>query len=114
MITIYHNPRCSKSREGLQILEDSGKNFKVVKYLDEPVSEAKLKEIIGLLNIKPIDLVRKNEAIWKSDYKGKNLTDSQIISAMVINPKLIERPIVVNDKQAVIGRPSEKIKSLIE
>ncbi|WP_323789022.1 arsenate reductase (glutaredoxin) [Psychroserpens sp.] len=114
MITIYHNPRCSKSREGLQVLEDSGKNFEIVKYLDEPISEATLKEIINLLGIKPIELVRKNEAIWKSEYKGKDLVDDNIISAMVKHPKLIERPIVVANKKAVIGRPVDNIKSLIE
>lgn len=113
MITIYHNPRCTKSREGLQILENSGKDFEVVKYLNESFSEAKLKEIINLLGIKPIDLIRKNEAIWKSDYKGKNLKDDQIISAMIKHPKLIERPIVVNNGEAVIGRPPSLIISII-
>ncbi|WP_456438684.1 arsenate reductase (glutaredoxin) [Psychroserpens sp.] len=113
MITIYHNPRCSKSREGFQILEDSGKDFEVIKYLDEPISETKLKEIISLLGIKPIELVRKNEAIWKSDYKGKKLTDDNIISAMIKNPKLIERPIIVNGKEAVIGRPPIKVLNII-
>ena len=113
MITIYHNSRCSKSREGLQVLENSGKDFEVIKYLDDLISEAKLKEIIALLNIKPIDLVRKNEAIWKSDYKGKDLTDDNIISAMVNNPKLIERPIVVSNGKAVIGRPPSLIIEII-
>ncbi len=113
MIKIYHNPRCRKSREGLHVLEDSGKDFEVIKYLDEPISEAKLEEIIRLLGIKPIDLVRKNEAIWKSDYKGKDLTDGRIISAMVKNPKLIERPIVVSNGKAVIGRPSSLITEII-
>lgn len=114
MITIYHNPRCSKSRQGLEILENSGKEFEVVKYLDEPISEEQLKEIISLLGIQPIDLVRKNEAIWKSDFKGKELSDNEIISAMVKHPKLIERPIVVNNGNAVIGRPAENIKALIK
>ncbi|WCO03308.1 arsenate reductase (glutaredoxin) [Psychroserpens ponticola] len=113
MITIYHNPRCTKSREGLQILENSGKDFEVIKYLDEPISEAKLKEIISLLGIKPINLVRKNEAIWKSDYKGKKLTDDEIISTMINNPKLIERPIVVNNGKATIGRPPSLIIEII-
>ena len=114
MITIYHNPRCSKSREGLQVLENSGKNFEVIKYLDEPISKEKLKEIIDLLDIKPIELVRKNETIWKSEFKGKELSDAQIIVAMVKNPKLIERPIVINGKLAVIGRPSEGISQIIK
>tara|TARA_A100000171_G_C2140375_1_gene154974 strand:+ start:244 stop:585 length:342 start_codon:yes stop_codon:yes gene_type:complete len=113
MITLYHNPRCSKSRQGLAIVEESGKKFEVVKYLDEPLSEAKLSEIIALLAISPSDLVRKNEAVWKENYKGKALTDSQIIKAMVKHPKLIERPIVVNGKKAVVGRPPETIQNIL-
>ena len=113
MITIYHNPRCRKSREGLQILENSGKDFEVVKYLDEPLSEVKLNEIIRILGIKPIDLVRTNEAIWKSEFKGKDLKDKDIVSAMVKHPKLIERPIVISDDRAVIGRPPSLILDII-
>ncbi|NVK09020.1 MAG: arsenate reductase (glutaredoxin) [Tenacibaculum sp.] len=113
MIKIYHNPRCSKSRQGLEILENSGKEFKTVKYLDTIPSEEELKEIINLLNISPIDLVRKNEKIWKEEYKGKELSDAEIITAMVKNPKLIERPIVINGNKAVVGRPPENIKEII-
>ncbi|WP_418510010.1 arsenate reductase (glutaredoxin) [Corallibacter sp.] len=113
MIHIYHNPRCSKSRQGLEILENSGKEFEIIKYLDNVPSEEELKRLITLLDIKPIELVRKNEAIWKSDYKGKDLSDSEIISAMIKNPKLIERPIVTNNSKAVIGRPPETIKNII-
>ncbi len=113
MITIYHNNRCSKSRQGLEILENSVKAFEVRKYLDAVPSEAELKHIISLLGIKPIELVRKNEAIWKETYKNKDLSDSEIILAMVKNPKLIERPIVINGKQAVIGRPPEKILEIL-
>ena len=113
MIKIYHNPRCSKSRQGLEILTKSEKSFKIIKYLDDNLSSEDLKEIILLLNIKPIDLVRKNEAIWKSDYKGKTLSDIQIIDAMVENPRLIERPIVINNHKAVIGRPPEQILDIL-
>jgi arsenate reductase len=113
MIKIYHNPRCSKSREGLELLEKSGKPFEVVKYLDNNLSKEELAAIISTLGIKSIELVRKNEAIWKSDYKGKNLSDEQVIDAMVANPKLIERPIVVNGEKAVIGRPKELISEII-
>jgi len=109
MIKIYHNPRCSKSRQGLEIVENSRKPFEIIKYLDDTLSANALKDIINILGIKPIDLVRKNEAIWKSDYKGKTLNDTEIINAMVKNPKLIERPIVVNRNKAVIGRPPENI-----
>lgn len=113
MIKIYHNPRCRKSREGLEILEKSGKTFEIVKYLEDTPSEAALKTLIGNLGIAPMDLVRKNEAIWKEQYKGKNLSDDAIIKAMVTHPKLIERPIVVNGKKAVIGRPPEKINDIL-
>tara|TARA_R110002126_G_scaffold291415_2_gene452283 strand:- start:62390 stop:62731 length:342 start_codon:yes stop_codon:yes gene_type:complete len=113
MIKIYHNPRCRKSREGLAILESSGKAFEVVKYLDDIPSEKELTEIINLLNISPIQLVRKTEKIWKENYKRKELTDSQIIKAMLENPKLIERPIVINNKKAVVGRPPESILEII-
>jgi arsenate reductase len=113
MIKIYHNNRCSKSRCGLQILEESGKDFEIVKYLEDVPSSSTLKGIIKLLNIKPIDLVRKNEAVWKSDFKNKSLSDSEIIQAMVENPKLIERPIVINGNKAIIGRPPEAILDII-
>ena len=113
MIKIYHNSRCSKSRCGLEILEQSGKPFEVIKYLDDLLSKEELEGIINLLNIKPIDLVRKNEAIWKTNFKGKSLSDKEIIEAMVNNPKLIERPIVINKNKAVIGRPPELILDVI-
>jgi arsenate reductase len=113
MIKIYHNPRCSKSRQSLEILENSGKEFETVKYLETIPSTEELKEVISLLNISPIDLVRKNEKIWKEEYKGKELSDSEIIKAMVENPKLIERPIVINGNKAVVGRPPENIKEII-
>lgn len=113
MITIYHNPRCSKSRQGLAILENSGKEFTVVKYLDDTLTKSQLKKIISYLGINPIDLLRKNETIWKSDYKGKELSDEQIIKAMINNPKLIERPIVVNNTKAVVGRPPESILNIL-
>lgn len=113
MIKIYHNNRCSKSRCGLEILENSGKEFEIVKYLENTPSEEELKEIIKLLNISPIQLVRKNEQIWKDNFKGKELSDSEVIKAMVDNPKLIERPIVINGNKAVIGRPPETIKEII-
>jgi len=113
MIKIYHNNRCSKSRQGLQILEKSGKEFKVVKYLENVPTAKELKEIIGLLGISPIELVRKNEAIWKENYKNKTLSDNELIEAMVNNPKLIERPIIINGNKAVIGRPPEKILDIL-
>lgn len=113
MIKIYHNNRCSKSRCGIALLEEAGKEFEVVKYLENIPSEKELKEIIKLLKISPIELVRKNEKVWKEEFKGKELSDAEIISAMVNNPKLIERPIIINGNKAVIGRPTEKILEII-
>ena len=113
MIKILHNPRCSKSRQGLKILEDSGKEYQIIKYLDNALSKNELAELIQLLNISPIELIRKGEAIWKDKYKDKIMTDTQIIEAMVSNPKLIERPVVISNNKAVIGRPPTLIKELI-
>ncbi|MFV9550969.1 arsenate reductase (glutaredoxin) [Algibacter sp. PT7-4] len=113
MIKIYHNNRCSKSRCGLEILEKSGKNFEIIKYLENNPSTKTLTDIIKLLNIKPVELVRKNEAVWKENFKNKTLSDSDIIAAMAKYPKLIERPIVINGNKAVIGRPPELILDII-
>lgn len=110
---IYHNNRCSKSRQGLCIIEASGKDFEVINYLDNPPSEKELKEILKMLDFKPIELVRKNEQIWKDNYKGRALSDAEIIKAMSENPKLIERPIVVSGDKAVLGRPPENINDLL-
>ncbi|MBU2921380.1 arsenate reductase (glutaredoxin) [Winogradskyella psychrotolerans] len=113
MIKIYHNPRCSKSRQGLSILEASGKEFEIIKYLEEELTSKELLSIISKLGIKPMDLIRKNEAIWKSDYKGKTLSDQEIIEAMLKHPKLIERPIVINEDKATIGRPTDNIIKIL-
>ncbi len=113
MIKIYHNPRCSKSREGLKILENSGKEFQVIKYLEEIPTENELKEMIQLLGIEPKQLLRKGEPIWKEKFKGKTLSDDQVIAAMVKYPKLLERPVVISGKKAVIGRPPNKILEII-
>ena len=113
MITILHNPRCSKSREGLQILKDHDQEFEVIRYLDNQITEEQLRLIISLLNIKPIELVRKNETIWKSEFKNLVLSDNEIISTMIKHPKLIERPIIINGNKAVIGRPAQNILSIL-
>jgi arsenate reductase len=113
MIKIYHNPRCSKSRQGVQLLEESGQPFEIIKYLDTKLSKSALMDILDLLEIAPLNLVRKGEKVWKEHYKGKDLSDSEIVAAMVKHPKLIERPIVINKKQGIIGRPPENIKSIL-
>ncbi|WP_452597468.1 arsenate reductase family protein [Pontimicrobium sp. MEBiC01747] len=113
MIKIYHNNRCSKSRCGLEIVKDSGKDYEVINYLVDTPTVEDVKNLLSLLNIEPLALIRKNEAIWKADYKGKDLTNEDIIKAMVAHPKLIERPIVINGDKAVIGRPPELITTII-
>ena len=113
MLKIYHNPRCRKSREGLELLENSDHDFEIVKYLEAVPSREELVQILKKLALPPIDLVRKNEAIWKEQFKGKDLTDEEIIAAMAAYPKLIERPIIVQGNRAVIGRPSERILDLL-
>lgn len=114
MLKIYHNPRCSKSREGLDLLKNSGKDFQVVEYLKQIPSKEEIKEILKMLKIPAIDLVRKNEALWKENYKGKSLSEDEIIQAIAENPKLMERPIVVMNGKAVIGRPPGNIIALMK
>ena len=108
MIEIYHNPRCTKSRQALALLEEKGLEPEIVKYLDKGLTVSELKSLLSKLNYSPMELIRKNEAIWKSDFKGKVLSDAELIQAMVEHPKLMERPIIINGDKAVIGRPTEK------
>ena len=112
MIKIYHNNRCQKSREALQTLKELGKEFEIIDYMSNPLDINELTKLITILKISPENLIRKSEAIWKSDYKGKQLSDNELIKAMATHPKLIERPIVVQGNKGVIGRPNERIKSL--
>lgn len=113
MITIYHNPRCGKSRECLAFLKNTEKEFEVIKYLDVPFTFETLSNLINLLNINPIELVRVKEKIWIENFKNETLTNDQIITAMVLHPVLIERPIVVYGNKAIIARPLEKIKTIL-
>lgn len=111
---IYHNPRCRKSREGLQLLESSHQDFEIIDYLNNPPTEKELTDILKMLGLNPIQLVRKNETVWKENYKNKELTDAEIVRAMCENPKLIERPIVISGNKAVLGRPPENIEVLLK
>lgn len=113
MITIYHNPRCRKSREGLEIVEKSGQDFEKREYLKNPLTEAELEKLISKLQIAPVQLVRKNESIWKENYKDRDLSDRELISILAENPKLMERPVVEKDDKAVIGRPPSNIEKIL-
>lgn len=112
--TIYHNPRCSKSREALALLRDKGVEPTVIEYLKTPPSASELRAVIEQLRIKPEQLVRKSEEIYKSRYANKTLSDAQWIDAMVENPSLIERPIVIRGKRAALGRPPENVLQLLK
>lgn len=112
MYTIYHNPRCSKSRKGLEYLKSKTTDIEVVEYLKEPFTQESFKKVLMKLHKKPIDMIRTHEAIYKSDYKGKNFTDDEWVKIMVDNPKLINRPIVVNGNKAVWGNLIEEIDKL--
>src|SRR5690606_26419757 len=113
MTTLYHNPRCSKSREALHLLEKEGETIEIVKYLEKPPSHQELKQVIELLGIKPIELVRSQEPEWRENYKSKRRPDKEIVGAMIEKPKLIERPLAINGTHAVIGRPPKKVLDIL-
>lgn len=113
-VTIYHNPRCSKSRETLQLLRDHGIEPTIIEYLKEPPSPTRIKQLLKMLNMHPRDLMRRKDA----DYRAMNLDDSSLDSEALINamsehPVLIERPIVVTENKAALGRPPEKVLEIL-
>jgi arsenate reductase len=111
---IYHNPRCSKSRETLKLIQAAGIEPEIVLYLQDPPSSAELNAILSKLGINARDLLRKGEDAYKdNNLADKNLTDSQLVEFMVKYPKLIERPIVIKGEQAVLGRPPENVTALL-
>ena len=110
----YHNPRCSKSREGLNIIEKNNINAKIKLYLSEEITFEELKDIINKLNIDPIDLVRKKEDVIKKEKLDlKSMSNKEVIETLISFPILIERPILISKTKAVIGRPPELIKSIL-
>ena len=113
MIQIYHNSRCSKSRQCLNVLENSGMGFEIVKYLENPPTFQELEAIIEKLGINSIELIRKKEKLWIERFKNKTFTPKELIAIMVSNPILIERPIVINGNKAVIARPIERISEVL-
>lgn len=111
---IYHNPRCSKSRQTLGILEEQGIEPTVIKYLDTPPDAATLRDILQQLGITPRELMRTKEQEYKTQQlDNENLTDEQLIQAMITTPKLIERPIVIANNKAIIGRPPENVLAIL-
>lgn len=113
MLQVIHNNRCTKSRNAITYLEEKGIDFDVRYYLENPLSEKEIKEVLKKLGTKPMDIIRTNEAIWKDEFKGKTFTDAELIKILAENPKLLQRPIIIKDNKAVIGRPSENIDELL-
>ncbi len=112
--TIYHNPRCSKSRQTLQLLEARGIQPEVVKYLETPPDEATLKSLLDMLGLEPRQLMRQKEAEYKElGLDNPELDRDALIRAMVEHPRLIERPIVVKDGKAALGRPPERVLEIL-
>lgn len=110
---IYHNPRCRKSRETLQLIQEKGGEVEVIEYLNNIPSKEELTHLIQLLGITAEQLLRKGEAVFKENFKGKTMSNEEWIEVMIANPKLIERPIVVKGNKAVLGRPPENVLTLL-
>lgn len=113
MYKIYHNPRCKKSRAGLQYLQEKGIEPEIFEYLKNPLTEEELKDLLVRLHKKPIDVIRTQEEVYRKEFKGKNFTDDEWVKIMLENPKLIHRPIVVKGPKAVIGDPAENIDVIL-
>ena len=112
-VTIYHNPRCTKSRETLALLKDKGVEPEIVEYLKNPPSQKDLGAILKKLGVPAEDIIRKKEALFKDEYKGQSKSDAEWIKVLAANPVLIERPIVVTAKGAAIGRPPENVLGVL-
>ncbi|WP_242928788.1 arsenate reductase (glutaredoxin) [Pontibacter vulgaris] len=113
MLTIYHNKMCSKSRQTLDLLQQTGEQVQVVEYLKQPPTADELKVILAKLNLKPQEVIRKGEKLYKEQFEGKEYSDDEWINIMAANPVLIERPIVVKGDKAVIGRPIENVQAIL-
>ena len=109
---IYHNNRCKKSRTGLQYLQEKTSDFEIVEYLKNELSVAELTDIFEKLGKKPEEMIRKQEKVFKEEYKGKSFSDTEWIEIIAKNPKLLNRPIIVKGEKAVWGDPPENINQL--
>lgn len=113
MLQVLHNPRCGKSRNCLAFLTEANQSFEIINYLQNPLSEDEIRTLLEKLNLKPIELVRQKETVWIENYKDKTLSDNEIIKALSENPILIERPIVIKNDKAIIGRAIENLEKFI-
>ena len=112
-LTVYHNPRCRKSREVVQFLQEKGLSFDTVKYLEQSFDKNTLGEVLKKIDKKPSEILRKNEVLWKKEYSSKDLSEYQILQLLVKQPKLIERPIVTTKEKGVLARPIEKLMEFL-
>jgi arsenate reductase len=113
MIQIYHNPRCGKSRNCVTFIETAGKEYEIIKYLENSPSTDEIVSLLKKLGFKPVELVRQKEKIWIENFKNINMTDEAIIEALTTYPILIERPILVKGDKAIIGRDLDKVADFI-
>lgn len=114
MIKIYHNPRCRKSREGLEYLQNKTDEIDIVEYLKTGLTKEGLKEILLKSNLKPLDLIRMQEEVFKKELKGKSFTDEEWLDIIIENPKLLQRPLIVGKHKAVLAQPAEKIDEVVK
>lgn len=112
MIKIYHNPRCRKSRETLELIKEETSEIEIIEYLKNIPAKEELEKLLHKLNMNVEDIIRKEEQVYKEKFKGKNFTDSEWLNILIEHPKLLQRPIVVRNNKAIIGRPPENVKSL--
>jgi arsenate reductase len=113
MLKIYHNPRCARSRDGLKYLSDQGLPHNVIHYLDNPLEEADLKRLLMKLNLKPHQVVRTQDELFRKELKGKHFTDEEWIEIILQHPKLLQRPIVEGQYKAVIAQPASRIGEIL-
>lgn len=113
MLQVLHNPRCGKSRNCLAFLTEANQSFEIINYLQNPLSEDEIRILLQKLDLKPIELVRQKETVWIENYKGKTLSDKEIIKVLSDNPILIERPIIIKNDKAIIGRALENLEKFI-
>lgn len=113
MFTIYHNPKCAKSRAGLNYIKEKGLEYQVIEYMKDILSRKELKDLLMKLNKSPKEIIRTQEDVYKEKFRGKNFTDEEWITILIENPKLIQRPIVVTGYKAILAQPADEIEKLL-
>ena len=111
-IKIYHNPNCSKSRKALKLIQEKKIEIEIIEYLKYPITIKELKFILKVLKLKPYNVVRKNEKVWKDNYSRIELTENEIIKLIIKNPIILKRPIIINNNLGVIARPAERVQEI--